>query len=407
MKERYVEALISKLDSWINKNGWAGYDPYDIMGLPLCIKLQRATSKTQIGLLFGKFAFYPIKHYPLASRKIFLVKKKINSKGMGLLVGAYSRLFEATNDKEYLLNARARADWLLENVSPNYPGLCWGYPFDWQSRVFIPKNTPSSVVTTAVGDGLWILGKITGEEKYKSACVRICEFLINGLNVTAIDNKTICYSYTPVDRFLVHNANLFSAEFLARIGRESGNEEWINLGIKAGNFALKEQKSDGSISYWGGNQNHSPPDHRDCYHSGFEIRCLWGLWKATGDERFKNAALRYLDFFYQAYIGSDGTVMTFPGKKYPLDIHSCAEAMLCPAVMSEVDYGRFKHNINNIIKKSAELMQNDNGSFAYMAYNPKRIDRTPYIRWGQAWMLRGLAEVLFVLKRDSKITIKM
>ena len=97
--------------------------------------------------------------------------------------------------------------------------------------------------------------------------------------------------------------------------------------------------------------------------------------------------------------------MTFPGKKYPLDIHSCAEAMLCPAVMSEVDYGRFKQNINNIIKKSAELMQNDDGSFAYMAYSQKRIDRTPYMRWGQAWMLRGLAEVLFVMKCDLKSKI--
>ena len=250
MEVHLIESIIKNLDSWLNKNGWAGYDPYDIMGLPLCIKLQRVTSKTKIGRLFGKIVFYAIKHYPLAARKYTFVKPKINSKGMGLLVGAYSRLFEATNNNEYLRNARMRADWLLENANSAYPGLCWGYPFDWQSRVFIPKNTPSSVVTTAVGDGLWILSRITGEEKYKSACQHICEFLSKSLNVTAIDSETICYSYTPVDRFLVHNANLFSAEFLARIGKESGNEEWIKLGIKAGNFALKEQKPDGSISYW-------------------------------------------------------------------------------------------------------------------------------------------------------------
>ncbi len=36
--EELIES-ITKLDSWITTNGWAGYDPYDIKGHPWCLKL--------------------------------------------------------------------------------------------------------------------------------------------------------------------------------------------------------------------------------------------------------------------------------------------------------------------------------------------------------------------------------
>jgi len=35
-------------------------------------------------------------------------------------------------------------------------------------------------------------------------------------------------------------------------------------------------------------------------------------------------------------------------------------------------------------------MQDENGYFYYRIYK-NYVDRTPYIRWGQAWMLRGLS----------------
>jgi hypothetical protein len=381
------------LERWVERNGWAGYDPFDIIGTNWYRALLRGQSLP--ARLVSRVPFSLIRRYPHAARKLTGVKA-INAKGMGLFVAAFCRLFQATGDEAYLARAKECASWLLAHPSRGYPGLSWGYPFDWQSVVFIPKGTPSVVVSTAVGDGLWQLARLTGEAVYQNACLEICRFILEGLNQTGIDQDTLCFSYTPLDNFLVHNANLFAAEYLARVGREAGRLDWRETGIRAGNFALREQNEDGSIFYWAREQNRNVPNHLDCFHSGFEIRCLWGLWTATGDERFREAALKYFHFFQQAYIADDGAVMTAPGAVYPVDIHSCAEALICPAVLHDEMPEQTSEIIRRALPWILKQMQNKDGSFAYMALAENRVDRTPYLRWGQAWMLRALAEVEFV-----------
>jgi hypothetical protein len=69
------------------------------------------------------------------------------------------------------------------------------------------------------------------------------------------------------------------AEFLIKVGKEISDEQFIELGSKAVNYALSEQNKDGSICYWGKDQDNQC--HIDHYHSGFEIRCLYSIWKCT------------------------------------------------------------------------------------------------------------------------------
>ena len=393
-----VAQASARLEAWVARNGWPGYDPYDIRGMGWYMALAQARSLPLRAL--RKVPFGLVNRYPLATRKLARVKA-INPKGMGLFTAAFCRLFEATRDEAYLERARECANWLLAHPNRKYPGMSWGYPFDWQSVVFIPQGTPSSVVSATVGDGLWHLARLTGDARYWDACAELCHFLHEGLNRTVFDERTICFSYTPVDEFLVHNANLFTAEFLARVGQRLGRAEWLEAATHAGNYALREQNEDGSIFYWGKLQNENAPNHLDCYHSGFEIRCLWGLWKATGDSGFRDAALRYFRFFQSAYIADDGAVMNLPGRVFPVDIHACAEALLCPAVMSEAVSEESRSIISRVVPWTLNLMQNRDGSFAYMAFENGQVDRTPYIRWGQAWMLRALAEVRLVSQEWS------
>lgn len=385
------------LESWVEENGWAGFDPYDIRGTSWYLDLARR--QLLVSRAARKVLFTLIDRFPLTARKLAHVEA-INPKGMGLFVAAFCRLFEATDDQAYLERARECADWLLSHPSRGYPGTSWGYPFDWQSVVFIPKGTPSAVVSSVIGDGLWRLAHLTGEAKYMDACVGVCDFILQGLNRTEINGQALCFSYTPVDRFLVHNANLFAAEFLSRVGQQTGLPEWSELAVRAGNYFLLEQREDGSVFYWGQAQNQNAPNHRDCYHSGFEIRSLWGLWRATGDLRFREAAMKYFEFFEESYIGNDGAVMNLPGVVFPVDIHACAEALLCSAVMSEAFPERSLKIISDTLPWILDLMQNEDGSFAYMAFESGRIDRTPYLRWGQAWMLRALSELQVVLKDE-------
>ena len=314
-----IERICKELLEWIERNGWYCYDPYDLRGTKIVLYLLRRKSASAQKI--ARRVIAALERTPLAARKLLGVKRSINPKALGLLAAAYANLAEAKEEGVLVERAKRCADWLLDNPSPGYSGLCWGYPFDWQSRVFIPNGTPSAVVSAVVGDGLWRLAVLTDENRYWDACGSVCEFMVNDLNIDRPEPGKLCFSYTPIDRFHVHNANLFVAEFLARVGRKTGRGEYVDLAIQAGDYALSEQRADGSLSYWGEAEGLPGRVQRDCYHSGFEIRALWGLWKATGEARFCEAALRYLDFFRRAYLREDGSVWLRPHHQYPVDIH--------------------------------------------------------------------------------------
>jgi len=109
-----------------------------------------------------KLLLESIELFPLTFRNLYQVRPKINAKAMGLFLAGYANLFEMTRQEHYLIKAYECADWLIQNRSQGYSGFSWGYPFDWQSIRYIPKNTPSSVVTATAGDGFYLLYKICG-----------------------------------------------------------------------------------------------------------------------------------------------------------------------------------------------------------------------------------------------------
>jgi hypothetical protein len=86
--------------------------------------------------------------------------------------------------------------------------------------------------------------------------------------------------------------------------------------------------------------------------------------------------------------------------RYPL----LTRKLACSATLSEAFPERFVKLISRTLPWIIKLMQNRNGSFAYLAFANGRVDRTPYLRWGQAWMLRALAELQFVVKQRPLIS---
>ena len=322
---------IALLDNWFKKNENYGYDLYDlydnkifnwlILDKPLFIRKG-----------FRKLISWWIKLFPKSIIILFRKKKNINPKAMGLLLKGYCNLFETTNEIVYLEKAKQIGRWLCENRSNGIKGYGWGYPFDWVSQnKMITKFTASVVVTTIVGDGFFKLFELTSDESYLIVCDNICHFIINDLNIDHIDEKRICFSYTPIDNHHVNNANLFASEFLVRVGKVLSNKNYIQEGVKALNYTLSQQTKDGSIYYWGEQDTskmrftNSGIDH---YHSGFELRMLWALWKHLADEKIKTAFERYYEFYFSSFIFQSKPLIR-PHNLYPINIHVCAEAIIC------------------------------------------------------------------------------
>ena len=399
---RELAQAIDALDGWVKRNGWSGFDPHDIKGTRLFIFLLQPIRSIPLKVL-RRLALAPLLAFdtsaPRLARRLFGVRPTVTAKGMALFARAYLDLYTATGVERHRETALVCLRWLQDNRAPGYDEPCWGYPFDWQSGVVTPANTPASVVTSAAADAFWSAYSVLGEPKYLEVCEGICRFFLKHLNRDDMADGTVCFSYTPIDDFHVHNANLMVAEILIRVGREVGNSEWAQIGIRAGNYALAEQNADGSLFYWGKVQDYQCPSCIDHYHSGFEIRALHSIGKLTGRPEFRSAALRYYDFYRRNLVTpvGDATMpkMT-PASVYPVNVHSCAEALMLNAQMSR-DVPEARPLLASLLRWILANMQNSDGSFAYMLR--RRFGRVvrvefPYLRWGQAWMLLALAQCL-------------
>ena len=395
-----------KIDKWIDHNGWKGWDPYDIKGHNIFVKISNI-SKGSFAYLINGITNNTIDLFPLYLRKIFNIQPAINSKALGLLLSSYCNLYNVTNDEEYLRKGIDVANWLIKNKNVENIGIGWGYPFDWYSPIFIPKNTSTSIPTVVIGDAFYRLYKTTNDEKYLTICKDICLFLMNGLHVTYNKNNSLCYSYTPLDDYQVHNSNLFIGELLTRVGKELAISEFYDNGIKCGNFALIQQQEEGFLPYWGIDQTLKYSDglmHTDHYHCGFEIRALFGMWLNTGQERFKLAYEKYLNWYIKNLYENNTFPKFTPTTIYPIYTHSCSESIFCLATLLR------KHdNLDDLLKKSycwtIQNMQHSSGEYIHMIkkvgkiFN-KKIKITMF-RHAQAWMLMALSEYLVSLNQTE------
>ncbi|MCB9207601.1 MAG: hypothetical protein H6611_09905 [Ignavibacteriales bacterium] len=399
-----IQTSFSLLDNWLTKNGWTGYDPYDIKDVPFIIKITDLGNKYFIAEIFREILFEFFLMFPNFSRKIFKIKPQVNSKGMGLFAASYIDLYKNYNEEKYLAKAYECFTWLDNSFKTDYGGKGWGYPFSWQSKKYIPKNTPNGIVSTAVGDAYWKMFKLTNNQKYLNSCTNICEFLTN-LPIDIIDENQICFSYTPLYTNHVHNLNLFVAEFLIRIGKEIDNQNWIDLGIKAANYTVTNQMKNGAFDYNGPPEK--PQNIIDHYHTCFVIRNLYSIWKLTNDVKYFNS----LSLCYDHYVNNffiDATIPKYtPTRRYRIDIHSCAEAINCLAEISDI-FPEGRKIALNVANWTIDNLQSKKGFF-YHGIFKSRIWQTPfiskiaYIRWGQAWMLKGLSNLLRIQKDYKEI----
>ena len=230
-----VEESINHLLQWIDKNGWYGYDPYDLLDT----KFYKFFNKYRYPRRFVEEILF--NQFPLCMRRMLRVKKQIYAKAMGLFAYSFLDLYKLHEREQYLNKSLECLDWLTENCSSGYDHRCWGYPFDWQSRIFIPKDTPSGVVTSFVSDSFINAFTILGDEKYLEIAESCCQFFIADLNIDYIDRNTLCFSYTPIDTFHVHNANMLVAKQLVTVGTITKNKKFLEYAEKAMNYTLAAQ----------------------------------------------------------------------------------------------------------------------------------------------------------------------
>jgi hypothetical protein len=259
------------------------------------------------------------------------------------------------------------------------------------SRTFIPKQTPSIVVSCIAANAFIDAYEILGNKKYLDIAESTCNFLLNDLNIDRTNENMICFSYTPLDNFHVHNANLFGACLLARIYTHRDRDNYIRLVEKTTNFTSFHQNKDGSWYYW------APPDKLlykvDNYHTGFNLEHLIVIKQALGSKFHYDENLDKGIRYYKEHLFVKETIPKIaPQSIYPVDIHNAAQGIITFSMLEKLNQ-KFGRVAEKIARWTIANMQDRDGHFYYRLYR-YRIDKMPYVRWGQAWMLYGLSKLL-------------
>jgi hypothetical protein len=375
------EKALLALKKWFEENPLYGYDPYDIKGKDFISKCQKWTPVRKPLNMFLEF-------FPISSRRIFNIKKQINPKGVGLLALANIKRYKSLRNKDYILTAESYLEWLSKHTVTQYGGVGWGYPFDWQSRVLIPAGTPSSVVTAICGHAFLEYRNVTRKSIFDDLLFQIAVFFEKGLN-RQDSSSGICFSYTPLDNFTVHNANLFSTWFLLEAGTLFNNKTLKDIGYHALEYTLADQSHDGSFTYWG------PPMKTpviDSFHTGYVLRMLHRISLFNPeDKKIKNAIERGMDYYLSQMFTHENFPKDSSVRKWPLNIHTLNEYIM---VFAEIPY--FRNEMKSKLKRVLELilftMQYQPGLFAYKKY-PIFTVKIPFFRWNQAWTYLALSSL--------------
>jgi hypothetical protein len=376
---------LEKLKAYIEAEDFAGYDPYDALNSPVLRWLS-------FGNKYLRIVFTQVmKRLPINLRPLLGVPKDYNPKGLGLFLWGYARLYKLNRLRQDLRKIEFLLDKIEERKTVCGAGHGWGYNFDWQSRAFfVPKYTPTVVNSSFIGHALLDTWCYAGLVKAKEMAIPIGDFILHSLHRLQEDG-TLCFSYTPMDHYFVHNANLLGASLLIRLYKETGNEEFRKTALSALAYSMKHQQADGSWFYAEKESAH----WIDSFHTGFNLQAIKYFLDLGFAEEHRSQFEKGVRFYAENFFLADGTPKYYHDRIYPIDIHSPAQAVVFFSGMDR-EYADLTEKILNWMIKN---MQSPSGAF-YFQKHRYYTNRIPYMRWGQAWAFHALTE--YLLRHDDK-----
>ena len=378
---------LGALLGYCKSQGFKGWDPYD--GL---------NSKVFKGLGLNKVAFFRLawiqlfKRNPINLRRLLLVPKGYNPKGIGLFLSAYSKELIALRGKregnvvDLEKNVHELADLLIKLRSEGYSGSCWGYNFDWQARggLFFPSGTPTVVATAYAAYGLFDAYEATGNTRYLNVALDAVNFVLKDLSRDYRDDGTFLFSYSVTKgNNTVYNASLLGSKLLSRAYYYNRDESLLDVARGSVQAVMNAQEKDGSWVY-----GELPiQSWKDSFHTGFNLECLADYMKFTGDKSFEAGINLGFGYYIRNFFTNEGIPKYYNNEVFPIDIHSPAQLVVTVESLGRMN--QYRGLIDKVINWTVNNMQDPEGFFYYQK-NKYWTTKIPYMRWSQAWMAHSL-----------------
>ena len=387
-----------RLKSYCETEDYKGWDPYD----GLKSKVANALLPLKHSAILRLCIIQGFKRCPVNLRRIAMIPKEHNAKGIGLFLQGYCNLYKMIEKKgvafkelgttdEVLRKIRYLADLLLQMRSDKmfpgeFHGACWGYNFDWQARrlFLFPAHTPTVVATNFCATALMEAYEVTHDKRYLEVALSAARFIIEDLHRSEYkDGFLFSYSKLPGND-TVFNASILGSRLLSYCYKYTGNETYKQLARKSIVACCAGQEEDGSWRYgmlpvqkW-----------RDSFHTGYNLDGLIAYQENTGDNSFDENIAKGFDYYINHFFLDDGTPKYYDNQIYPIDIHCPGQLFVTLSRLHK--FGAFRQTAAKVLQWTIDNMQDPNGYFYYQL-KPGMSSKIPYMRWSNAFMFSALS----------------
>ncbi len=384
MQQPNIAKAAADLYEWCRSSEFAGHDPFD----GLNSRLFQATPLKHFAvarLLWTQL----LKRSPVDLRRLALVPKGKNPKGIALFaLGALANHRRLENEESAGQAKQLLAE-LLNLKLEGWSGAAWGYNFDWQSRVlYAPRGTPA-IVPTAFCVRALVEGALAFEDPvYLTTARTACDFILEDLKRSI--GSEVSFAYTPDSQTRVYNASMLGAETLARVGALTGEKALLNEAIQATRHVVKQQRADGSWPY-GAGANQTWVDN---FHTAYLLSSLAAIIRYCEgvEDEFGAPLLKGYNFWRASFFLADGCPKYYHDRLYPVDTHAAAAA-----IVTFLDLRQISEEALPLARRIAAwsiINLRDESGFFFYQRRRFTTNRTPFMRWTQAWMLYALARLL-------------
>lgn len=390
---------IEKFTNWLERAGYATYDPYDVWGTGYGKLARRLYYQKQIA---GMLLTAPLVATEILSpgvRSVLVKKDRYPTADAQLALGflnlAEFAARQQRSQEPWLQKAKDLASDLLKQSVSGYSGYCWGYPFDWQNvNGLMPKNTPHITATPYCYEVFTRLFDLTGDAHYLQAARSIMAFVSEDLHDTATSGDAAASSYTPYDSGKVVNASAYRAFLLADASQRLSNETFLEQSWKNVRFILSSQRPDGSWLYAVDNPREAFIDH---FHTCFVLKNLYKLNRVLKSDEVQRSLERgYRWYRKNLFDGSDRPQLYAVAPRVQtvrLEMYNFAEAISL-GVLLRHDFPEAFALSHKLAGQLMSQHQLPGGYWVTRVYIGGRKHKVPFLRWPQSQLFLAMTNLL-------------
>jgi hypothetical protein len=378
-----AEALAQRLERFGAERGWRGSDPYEGLNATRVVGPLRRSAPGR------RLVIQTVKRSPIDLRPLLGIPPRANAASVAGVASAYA-LNGFLEGGEARGRLRSAIDLLRGLRSDRYPEPCWGYHFDFQSRIFFyASGEPNTIATAFAGMALLDAYDVLGDVRLLEEARDVGRFFMRRVPRTP-DGVRAYFGYFPGECSPIHNANMLACALLARLAaRGDDSEEFRGAALAGLAWTIDHQRSDGSWPY-GERSNLAWIDN---FHTGYVLDAIRTcLDSGLAGPEVQQAWLRGIAYYRRQLLLPDGTPKYYSTGVYPIDAQCVAQSIQTLAIAARWVPGA-GDDAWRVFDFALRRMLRPDG---LPLFQRRRLwhNRTPHMRWVVAPMLLAVANLL-------------